>query len=60
MNGGFFPPHAGHAQGLDIDGSYPGYEQRDAAAADAMVALLQIYSQRVQEVWVTDKNGFLR
>lgn len=41
MNAGSFAPdHRSHTSGLDADGWYSGYNARDAAAAEKMIALL--------------------
>ena len=40
MNGGPFPPHVSHRNGIDVDGWYPGYNTRDANAAAIMLSLL--------------------
>jgi hypothetical protein len=54
MNGGPFPPHVSHRNGLDVDGWYPGYNARDANAAAIMLDLLNRPSgHRVSTVFVT-------
>jgi len=58
MNGGSFAPdHATHRLGKDIDGWYPGYQNRDAAAATKMLELLNApgTSGKVKSVLVTHK-----
>jgi hypothetical protein len=54
MNGGQFPPHQSHRDGLDVDGWYAGYNARDAAAAQMMIAHLNApYGSAINRVFVT-------
>jgi hypothetical protein len=52
MNGGFFPPHGPHRKGLDIDGDYSGYCNRDGAAAVRMLEYLRQYGRKIDKVFV--------
>jgi hypothetical protein len=52
MNGGFYPPHVSHRSGVDIDGDYPGYRNRDGAAALKMLDYLQQYGRKIDLVFV--------
>lgn len=54
MNGGQFAPHKSHGDGLNVDGSYAGYNDRDAAAAQIMIGHLNsAYGSRIMRVFVT-------
>lgn len=55
MNGGPFTGHDGHRSGTEADGSYAGYNERDAAAARKMIAYLDDpdYGSRIRQVFVT-------
>lgn len=54
MNGGLFAPHASHGDGLDVDGSYPGYNARNAATAQTMIGHLNsAYGSSIIRVFVT-------
>jgi len=52
MNGGFFPPHVGHLSGNTADGSFPGYSNRDTAAAATLLAGLAPVADRADHVYV--------
>lgn len=54
MNGGPFAPHASHRQGVDADGHFEGYNNRDADVAATMLGHLNAtYGPRIQVVFVT-------
>lgn len=52
MNGGFFPPHNGHRIGDTGDGSFPGYSNRDEAAAKTLLSALGFVADRIHRVYV--------
>jgi hypothetical protein len=56
MNGGnFFPPHHSHRDGVDVDGWFQGYNNRNAATAQRLIGYLndRTYGSRIQQVGVT-------
>jgi hypothetical protein len=55
MNGGAFSPHASHQNGVDADGWFAGYNNRDAATAQTLIGYLNdpTYGSRIQLVGVT-------
>lgn len=60
MNAGSFQPdHNSHRQGKDVDGWYTGYNARDAAAANDMIALLDTpgVQSKVLIVYVSHKKA---
>ncbi|MBA2518359.1 MAG: hypothetical protein H0V24_01710 [Chloroflexia bacterium] len=55
MNGGKFPPHAGHVSGNEADGHFAGYNERNAAVAKTIIGHLNdsTYGSRITKVLVT-------
>lgn len=56
MHGGsFLPDHASHRLGVDMDGHFPGYNQRNAQTAQRIIAHLNDaeFGSRIQLVFVT-------
>jgi hypothetical protein len=54
MNGGRFPPHSSHDEGLDADGWFPGYNARDAATAATIIGHLNAANgSQITTVFVT-------
>jgi hypothetical protein len=55
MNGGGFPPHGSHRDGVDADGWFAGYNARNAATAATLLAHLNNpdYGRYWQIVYVT-------
>ncbi len=59
MNGGIFRPHSTHQDGLHIDTRFEGYQARDAAAAQRLIAFLNgPYGGRVRRIGVTFTGSF--
>jgi hypothetical protein len=55
MNAGPFPPHETHQSGVDIDGWFFGYNERDAATAATLIGHLNdpVTGSRIVLVYVT-------
>jgi len=55
MNGGHFPPHRTHREGIDVDGDYNGYDARDAAVAQDLIDMLRypVHGTSIQTIYVT-------
>jgi len=55
MNGGSFPPHSSHRTGIDADGWFTGYNERNAAIAATIINYLNDpnYGSRIRLVFVT-------
>jgi hypothetical protein len=55
MNGGNFPPHKSHRDGIDVDVKIPGYAARDAAVAHTLLGHLNDpqNGSRIRQVFVT-------
>ncbi len=55
MNGGPFPPHETHRDGIDIDAWFWGYNELDAATAEILVSHLNdpTFGSRIELVYVT-------
>ena len=52
MNGGAFPKHSNHRNGIDIDGTYAGYSNRDGVSAIKMLEFLNQHGKKIDEVFV--------
>jgi hypothetical protein len=55
MNGGTFPPHAEHKKGLDVDGRFPTYANRDGETFTTLASFLDdpIYGPKIKRILVT-------
>lgn len=62
MNGGPFPPHKEHQFGTDVDAWITGYDARDAAVAERLIAQLNdpSYGRSITAVGVTFTPAFRR
>jgi hypothetical protein len=58
MNGGPFPPHGSHRDGIDVDGYFDHYQDRNAATAAQIVQHLNDapYGSRIFKVFVAYKT----
>ncbi|HUG13830.1 MAG TPA: penicillin-insensitive murein endopeptidase [Thermomicrobiales bacterium] len=54
MNGGPFPPHVSHQEGLDVDVWFAGYNELDAFAAETLLSYIdgKEYTSRIVAVFV--------
>ncbi len=61
MNGGRFFPHAAHRDGVDVEGTFPGYHKRfkpTEYAAKVLVALLRSsQGPHIRSIQVSFKRG---
>src|SRR3990170_4412560 len=61
MNGGRFPDHASHQTGVDVDAWFPGYNNRDAAVANALIQTYlndPFYGSQIERIWVSFTDAF--
>jgi hypothetical protein len=63
MNGGHFPPHVYHPDGLHIDARFftkAAFMSRDQAVADRLVDILKANLSKIQEIWeeAHERQGF--
>lgn len=60
MNGGWFPTHASHQFGLDIDAYFSGYQDRTKAIAIKLVGILRKHETKIGSILVTMTTAMRR
>ena len=53
MNGGYFPIHTSHQDGVDVDAHFAGYEAQSRASASALIAFLRANAANIESILST-------